>query len=46
MVTAAGLGVAWRAKPALAAAADARLERSDLAAILALQGVPESEWRD
>jgi phosphoserine phosphatase len=46
MVEAAGLGVAYRAKPALAAAADARLERSDLTALLALQGIPEAEWRD
>ena len=46
MVTAAGLGVAYRAKPALAAAADARLDHSDLTAILALQGIPEAEWRD
>lgn len=46
MVTAAGLGVAYRAKPALAAAADARLDHSDLTAILALQGVPETDWRD
>ncbi len=46
MVEAAGLGVAYRAKPALAAVADARLERSDLTALLALQGIPASEWRD
>jgi phosphoserine phosphatase len=46
MVAAAGLGVAYRAKPALAAAAAARLEHSDLTAILALQGVPEADWRD
>ena len=45
MVRAAGLGVAYHAKPALAAAADARLEVSDLTAILALQGIPEREWR-
>jgi phosphoserine phosphatase len=44
MVRAAGLGVAYRAKPALAEAAGARLDRSDLTAILALQGIPESEW--
>jgi phosphoserine phosphatase len=44
MVRAAGLGVAYRAKPALAAVADARLERSDLTALLALQGIPEAEW--
>ena len=46
MVEAAGLGVAYRAKPAFAAVADARLERSDLTALLALQGIPASEWRD
>ncbi len=45
MVRAAGLGVAWRAKPALAAAADARLDCSDLTAVLALQGIPAREWR-
>jgi phosphoserine phosphatase len=44
MVAAAGLGVAYRAKPALALAADARLDHSDLTAILALQGIPEGEW--
>ncbi|TPE50836.1 phosphoserine phosphatase SerB [Amaricoccus solimangrovi] len=44
MVTAAGLGVAYRAKPALAEAADARIEHSDLTALLALQGIPETEW--
>jgi phosphoserine phosphatase len=46
MVRAAGLGVAYRAKPALAEAADARLERSDLTALLALQGIPQAEWLD
>ncbi|WP_299132344.1 phosphoserine phosphatase SerB [uncultured Amaricoccus sp.] len=45
MVVAAGLGVAYRAKPALAAAADARIEWSDLTALLALQGIPETEWQ-
>jgi phosphoserine phosphatase len=45
MVAAAGLGVAYRAKPALAAGADARLEHSDLTALLALQGIPAAEWR-
>ena len=44
MVVAAGLGVAYHAKPALAAKADARLEHSDLTALLALQGIPASEW--
>jgi phosphoserine phosphatase len=46
MVRAAGLGVAYHATPALAAGADARLERSDLTALLALQGIQQSEWRD
>jgi phosphoserine phosphatase len=46
MVQAAGLGVAYHAKPALAAAAGARLEVSDLTALLALQGITEREWRD
>ena len=44
MVAAAGLGVAYRAKPALAAVADAVLDRSDLTALLALQGIAEAEW--
>jgi len=46
MVEAAGLGVAYHAKPALDAVADARLRHSDLTALLALQGIPESEWQD
>ncbi len=45
MVEAAGLGVAYRAKPALAQAADARLVFSDLTALLALQGIAETEWQ-
>ena len=44
MLAAAGLGVAYRAKPAVAAAADARLDHSDLTALLHLQGVPVAEW--
>lgn len=39
MIRAAGLGVAFRPKPALAAEADAVLEHSDLTAVLALQGL-------
>lgn len=39
MVAAAGLGVAYRAKPALRAVADAVLDHSDLTAVLALQGI-------
>ena len=44
MVEAAGLGVAYHAKPALAAVADAVLAHSDLTALLALQGIGEEEW--
>lgn len=44
MVAAAGLGVAYRAKPALAEAADARIDHADLTALLNLQGVPRSAW--
>jgi len=44
MVEAAGLGVAYRAKPALAAVADAVLTCSDLTALLALQGIAEDDW--
>ena len=39
MVEAAGLGVAYKGKPALRAVADAVLDHSDLSAILALQGI-------
>jgi phosphoserine phosphatase len=44
MVTAAGLGVAYRAKPVLAEAADARIDHNDLTALLYAQGVARSEW--
>lgn len=45
MIEAAGLGVAYRAKPAVAAKADARLDHSDLNAILYLQGIAEPRFR-
>ena len=38
MVLAAGLGVAYRAKPVLAGQADARLETTDLSSLLYFQG--------
>lgn len=38
MLDEAGLGVAYRAKPAVAAAADARLDHADLTALLYAQG--------
>ena len=44
MIEAAGLGVAYRAKPALAAVADARLDHHGLDALLWAQGIPRSEW--
>ena len=44
MIGAAGLGVAWRAKPEVAAAADARIDHGDLTALLYAQGVPRSAF--
>ncbi len=38
MIEAAGLGVAYRAKPVVAARADAKVDRSDLTALLYFQG--------
>lgn len=38
MIEAAGLGVAWRAKPIVAARADARVDHTDLTALLYFQG--------
>jgi phosphoserine phosphatase len=46
MVVEAGLGVAYRAKPALAAVADARLDHHGLDALLWAQGIPRSGWVD
>ena len=43
MIGAAGLGVAYRAKPVVAAAADARLEYADLTALLYAQGYTGDE---
>jgi phosphoserine phosphatase len=44
MLRAAGLGVAYHAKPAAAAAAAARIEHGDLTALLYAQGYARSEW--
>lgn len=44
MVEAAGWGVAYHAKPALAAIADARLDHHGLDALLWAQGIPSAEW--
>ena len=44
MIEAAGLGIAYRAKPALAALADARLDHHGLDALLWAQGISRAEW--
>jgi phosphoserine phosphatase len=44
MIEAAGLGIAYRAKPALAAVADARVDHHGLDALLWAQGIPSAEW--
>jgi len=44
MLAEAGLGVAFRAKPAVAAAADARLDRADLTALLYAQGYEAADF--
>ena len=46
MIEEAGLGVAYRAKPALAEVADARLDDHGLDALLWAQGIPRSEWAE
>jgi len=45
MLGAAGLGVAYRAKPAVAEAASARIDHSDLTAILHMQGIRSEAFR-
>jgi phosphoserine phosphatase len=44
MIKEAGLGVAYHAKPAVAAAAGARIDHSDLTALLYLQGYSGAEF--
>lgn len=44
MIEEAGLGVAYRAKPAVAAAADAHIDHGDLTALLYLQGYRREEF--
>jgi phosphoserine phosphatase len=46
MLGEAGLGVAYHAKPAVAAAAHARIDRGDLTALLYLQGFSAAEFVD
>jgi phosphoserine phosphatase len=45
MIAAAGLGIAYHAKPAAVAAADARIEANDLTALLYAQGYARAEWQ-
>ncbi len=45
MLAQAGLGIAFRAKPAVAAAARARVDHSDLTALLYAQGYSRDEFR-
>ncbi|HVF92699.1 MAG TPA: phosphoserine phosphatase SerB [Sphingomonas sp.] len=44
MIEVAGLGVAYRAKPIVAAAAAARIDHADLTALLYAQGIPRAQW--
>lgn len=44
MIEAAGLGVAYHAKPKTAAAADARIDYGDLSALLYAQGYARKDW--
>ena len=44
MIEAAGLGVAYRAKPVVAAQADARVDHADLTALLYFQGYREEDF--
>ncbi|MBC9031098.1 phosphoserine phosphatase SerB [Sphingomonas sp. JC676] len=44
MIRKAGLGVAYRAKPIVAAAAGARVDHTDLTALLHAQGITRAEW--
>ena len=46
MIGGAGLGVAYHAKPAVAAAAPARIDHGDLRALLYLQGYRDDEIVD
>ncbi|MCX8478118.1 MAG: phosphoserine phosphatase SerB [Sphingomonas sp.] len=44
MIRQAGLGVAYHAKPIVAAAAGARIDHGDLTALLYAQGIARAEW--
>ena len=44
MIRLAGLGVAFHAKPVVAAAAGARIDHTDLTALLYAQGIARADW--
>lgn len=44
MIRAAGMGVAYHAKPIVAAAAGARIDHGDLTALLYAQGIARKDW--
>jgi phosphoserine phosphatase len=46
MIRLAGLGVAYHAKPVVAAAAGARIDRNDLTALLYAQGIARRDWAE
>lgn len=46
MLEEASLGVAFHAKPAVAAAAGARIDHGDLTALLYLQGIPQTDFKN
>ena len=46
MIRLAGLGVAYHAKPVVAAAAAARIDHNDLTALLYAQGIPRAQWAE
>jgi phosphoserine phosphatase len=46
MIEAAGLGVAYHAKPKTEAAADTAVRVGDLSVLLYAMGLPKAEWRD
>jgi len=46
MITAAGFGVAYRAKPLVAAEADARIDHTDLTSLLYFQGYSARQFAD
>ena len=45
MIAEATYGFAYRAKPKARAAANGRVDRGDLTAVLSLLGIPHSDWR-